>query len=401
MISSQLYIRLKRATGIDLPQPTVEAALRRRRKERGIADPRLYEADALCNEEEFAALIDLVVVPESWFFRDPESFAAACRFARAKIDGGTRPVRMLSIPCACGEEPYSLAMALLDAGIAAAAFEIDAVDVNPRAIECAQRALYSRNAFRSRDLSFRDRYFLRSAQTYALHQEIRACVRFQRGSLLDIALPARRYDLVFCRNLLIYFDAPTQQQAIMRLDALLQDDGVLFTGYAETMPFCQRNFMLVPIARAFALRKRNGAPRVVHALPALKRSPPAPRAPLPQTVVTAPAAAAPADLLRQARLVADRGDTDAAVAAYRACLEQTPNAAEAWFMLGVLSERAQDDARARQYLRRAVYLDPGHYEALCYLALLAQRAGDDDGAARYRRRAARVYARNPKPQADR
>lgn len=401
MNAPRLLQALRQRTGIDLEAAAVTSAVRQRLRVLG-TDSQAYENEALHNETELQALIDLVVVPESWFFRDEEAFDAAVRFARERVRSGGR-LRALSVPCACGEEPYSLAIALREAGIDPQACELDALDVSPGAIERARNAVYSRNAFRSRDLSFRDRHFSAVPGGWRLHEDIRSSVRFACDSLLSLIPPdpRLRYDIVFCRNLLIYFDAPTQALAASRLHALLRDDGILFAGYAETMPLCRHGFQLQPISRAFAMTKTPQAARPART--DAWRRPPAP-APVsvpatPPAPAPAPAAVIPAEsgdaakLLARARELADKGAVREAQMACRQCLELTPDKADAWFLLGLLCEQAQDAKQAMQCLRRAVYLDPDHYEALCLLALLAERLGDRTQAQRCRQRAARVHER--------
>ena len=114
--------------------------------------------------------MESVVVTETWFFRDREPFDAMVQFVKGRLadDAGRRRVRILSVPCASGEEPYSLVMGLLDAGIDSKDFEVDAADVSPRALLKAKRAIYNKNSFRGSDLRFRDRYFHQNKEGYVL-----------------------------------------------------------------------------------------------------------------------------------------------------------------------------------------------------------------------------------------
>ncbi|QBQ39576.1 tetratricopeptide repeat protein [Pseudoduganella plicata] len=375
---------------------------------------------------ELSALTELVVVPESWLFRDAQAFAVAVEFARVRLAGGARLVRMLSIPCAAGEEPYSLAMALCDAGVPPSAFAIDAVDLSWACIARAESGVFGRNAFRGKDLSFRDRHFTPAGgDLYAIDPGLRRRVRFRQGNLLssDIA-PQRSYDVIFCRNLLIYFDDETTAAAIARLAALLTDDGVLLAGYAEVPSFTRNGFTPLPYRQAFALRKtaartdagtppwanlplprsegaaspppvRRAAPPPAHA-PAPAPPRPVRARPVPAALATsaeAPMTAlAPAADLPLARQLADQGRLAEALAACRAVLAQQPDNADAWFLLGLLCESDQPD-EAQQHLRRCIYLRPDHYDALCHLALLAGQRGDAAGAAALKARAGRVWRR--------
>lgn len=405
---------VRRETGLDLSESVIARAVARRMSACGSTGAADYAARM--TPEEFRLLTELLVVPESWMFRDAEAFAAAAAFVQRRLAASpARAVRLLSIPCAGGEEPYSMAMALQDAGVAGHQYRIDAVDLSDVALARARRGRYTKNAFRGHNLAFRERYFTREGNEYQIDAAMRAQVRFSQGNLLAAdAAPAGGYDVVFCRNLLIYFDEPTVAAAIARLDALLLDDGLLFAGYAEVPAFCRNGFATFRAAGAFALQKARAAgqpqpvPPAACAAPARAARPPVP--PVPRRQPPRPAAAAPKRapaaapaatdwqaLLGGARKLADQGDYENAAAACLRVLEANPGAAEAnaeaYFILGMLSECDSNPAAAEDYWRRCVYLRPDHYDALCHLALLAGGRGDAAQAAAFRQRAARVWER--------
>jgi len=427
---------LRRLTGMNLARSTVEQAVKRRMEATGETVRKAY-ADAL-DEAELRELLDLVVVPESWLFRDPQAFAAAVACVRQRLAAGAKIVRILSVPCAGGEEPYSMAMALFDAGVKPQSFVIDAVDISAACIARAEAGVFGRNAFRGQELSFRDRYFTRSGndELYRINDALRSRIRFGQGSILEGDLgTARQYDVIFCRNLLIYFDETTTAAAIERLSAHLANDGMILAGYAEVPSFVRHGFSPLPHRQAFALRKdikRPGAPARA-ALPANASLPgsagPAPRpavAPAPPpvlptvahvrrgtaaqpggaprsphasrtstgTVATPPMAAAGDDtLLAHARQLADAGKLGEADSACREFLAQQPESAEAYFILGLLAEAAGKPADAEAQLKRCLYLQPDHYEALCHLALLQEQGGNNSAAATLKARAARAFQR--------
>ncbi|PHV46784.1 methyltransferase [Janthinobacterium sp. BJB301] len=402
---------LRRATGLSVSKTVAERAVGQRMEQMGFSDSEAY-LQAL-TPAEMTQLIELVVVPESWLFRDPQAFYATVELVQERWARG-RATRILSIPCAGGEEPYSMAMALRDGGVPKQAFSIDAYDLSPGCIERAQAGVYGRNAFRAQDVAFRDRYFTHVADdAYRIIDSLREQVTFRQGNLLqfDTATYSRHYDVIFCRNLLIYFDKPTTRAAIHNLSALLADDGMLLAGYAEVPSFCQNGFAPLQFRQAFALKKDNTPPAAViqvAPLPALRSVPSAPRraaaaAPAAATAprtrpvsVPSPAPAAPtaqADLLAEARLLADRGQLREAGEKCHAHLARVPEAAEAYFMLGIINELAGKMDLADDYWRRCIYLQPDHYEALCHLSLLAERNGNHTAAATLKARAARIYQR--------
>ena len=413
---------LRRLTGMNLARGTVEQAVKRRMETTGETVRKSY-ADRL-DEAELRELVELVVVPESWLFRDPQAFAAAVGFVRQRLAAGAKIVRILSVPCAGGEEPYSMAMALCDAGVKTQAFVIDALDISAACIARAEAGVFGRNAFRGQELSFRDRYFTWTGEDeqYRINDALRSRIRFGQGSILEGELgTAQQYDVIFCRNLLIYFDEPTTAAAIERLSAHLANDGMILAGYAEVPSFVRYGFSPLPHRQAFALRKdikRPGAPARA-ALPvgasrpgqtasadrAQRPAAPAPRqggAPR-SPHASRPGAHAPAtppmvaagdeSLLAHARKLADAGKLLEADSACREFLAQQPESAEAYFILGLLAETAGKPADAETHLKRCLYLQPDHYEALCHLALLQEQGGNSSAAATLKARAARAFQR--------
>lgn len=427
MLTAALQALVRHASGLHLNRPTVARAARQRMREAGIDGLGAYLARINTDAAELPALLELLVVPETWLFRDPEAFAAAAAAAaslvRQRAGQPGRPVRLLSLPCATGEEPYSLVMALLDAGLNASQFTVDALDISAAALARARTALYRQNAFRNDDLGFRDRYFTECDGGYQLDAAVRGQVRFGHGNLMTMLPTAatQRYDIVFCRNLLIYFDEATQVRAIGILDSLLDDDGMLFSGYAELPVFTANGFVTAHFPRAFALRKQKAGavsvpaghdfsrPRTTRAAVLAGVAVAGPPPPVANAgtfaaqATTSPASTAlarsgggcddPAQLLAQAHLLADRGDLAAAGAQLDACLLGAPESAPAYAMRGAVHAAQGDDRQAEQCLRRALYLDPQQYEVICQLAVLAERHGDAGNARTLRARAARIRAR--------
>jgi len=212
--------------------------------------------------DERRALIELFVVPETWFFRDREAFATLARLAAERLAATPgRVLRVLSAPCSTGEEPYSAAMALLDAGLDPASFTIDAIDLSARAIEQARLGCYGRNAFRGTATEFRARYFTAAADGWLLDERVRACVQFRQANLVEPGEDTGiRYDFVFCRNVLIYFDRDAQDRVIDSLEGWLADDGMLFVGPAETGVAMRHGMRSARVPLAFAFhRAQRGA----------------------------------------------------------------------------------------------------------------------------------------------
>jgi chemotaxis protein methyltransferase WspC len=402
--------------------------------ELGVADLGEYAARAAGSEAEQQALIEEVVVPESWFFRDERPFRRLADHAREHwiAAPGRPPLRILSIPCAGGQEPYSIAITLLDSGLPAARFRIDAVDVSARVLEAARRGMYSANAFRncagwvqSADLRPRDpagsthptgsplhgrweRHFRRHPHGYEIDPAIRSTVRFLQGNILDPSLLADSppYDVVFCRNLLIYLGRSARASVLAALDRLLAEDGVLFIGHADRLdvPDVPARFATAGEPGCFVYRKSaraapSGEPRTEPAptMPMLMLPEPEPMRMLP---MPGPASAATPEPisppppspspLEQAAELANRGRYDEAIAACERHLRLKGPGAPAYYLMGMIQQAAGDRRRAEECFHKTIYLDPRHDEALLALTLLAERRGDREAAAGFRRRAQRA-----------
>ena len=412
MSGEQRFFRfLKERIGLDVESvgaPMVERALRQRcaaLEARNLDD---YWLRLQQSGDEQQALIEAVIVPETWFFRYPESFTALVSLAHKRLVelAGSRPLRILSLPCSTGEEPYSIAMALLDAGVPGSAFRIDGMDISPLSIARGQRAVYGRNSFRGQALAFRERHFTATPEGHRLHDQVRQQVGLQPGNLLDPALKAREglYDFVFCRNLLIYFDLPTQQRGFEVLKCLTHVQGVLFIGPAEGSLLARLGMRPIGIAQSFAyVRQGPGArmgvapaspsPRLAAAIPVLPRPVAAlPRAlrPLPGKVLVAPRPDGENELLRQIGELADAGNSQQARAACERYLREFAPKAQVYYWLGLLSDTAGDAQQALGHYRKALYLEPQHRETLAHLAALLASQGDQAGARRLQARAARA-----------
>ena len=357
-----------------------------------------------CHDEQ-QALIEAVIVPETWFFRYPESFATLARLAKARLAeiNQLRALRILSLPCSTGEEPYSIAMALLDAGLAPHQFKVQGVDVSPLSVARAQRGVYGRNSFRGGDLEFRDRHFTEQADGYRIEDRVREQVRLEVGNLLDPGLLANEpsYDFVFCRNLLIYFDQPTQAQVFEVLKKLTHVDGVLFIGPAEGSLLGRQGMRSIGVPQSFAFSRHTEPVKPEPVFMPIPTPPPRrsvlPIAPKPRPFSTLSAQVMPVkaplseadDLLSQIAILANEGKSVEARAACERYLSQYPPAAQVFYWLGLLSDVAGSALDAQGFYRKALYLEPQHPQALMQLAALLEAQGDIAGARRLQARAAR------------
>jgi chemotaxis protein methyltransferase WspC len=392
----------------------VNAAVRARRTATGATTEAAYAGLLRTRPDELRALIEELVVPETWFMRDRAPFANLAAHALAtRAARGEGPLRVLSAPCSTGEEPYSIAMALLDVGFAPTQFHIDAVDVSHRALAVAARATYGASSFRGDEISFRERHCRVVPDGWEVLPEARASVFFRHGNLLDPGgfEMALRYHAIFCRNLLIYLTPAARALAIARLEALLEPGGLFIAGHAEGLQVMDRRFRAVEVAGAFTFvraadvraRRASAAPPPrapsvpapvpprdttrMHAFPA--RQAPSRRPAHSGVPSVVPPPAPPRDLLAEAAGLADRGDLAAAGALCDEHLRDHPDA-PGYALLGTIRQAGGRLEDAEAMFSRALYCDPGHYESLVHLALLRERRGDRAGAENLRRRAAKA-----------
>jgi chemotaxis protein methyltransferase WspC len=406
--AAKIEALLKEAMGLhaaSIGSSSVERAVRVRLAGCGAATMEEYWEKLRHSRSELQELIEVVVVPETWFSRDREAFAelsrVACEEWRPSRPAAIR--RLLSVPCSTGEEPYSMAMAMLDADFSTERFVIDAVDISERSLAQARQGVYGKNSFRGSDLAFRERYFEPAADGHRVNDTVRRSVRFKHGNVLadDFLAGAEPYDAIFCRNLLIYFDDTTQHRTIATLRRMLADNGLLFVGPAESSTLIDHDLMSAKVPLAFAFRKmppRAAAPRVQPATPpvaapvALKPKPQKNRKPeaAPPKPQCAPQPAATPDRLEEAFALADQGKLAEAAALCEEQMRMHGPSASAFYLMGLICSADGRLTAADRCYRKALYLDQNHHDALVHLALLLEQQGDMPAAKLLRGRAQKL-----------
>lgn len=407
--------RLKDHIGLEpsaLVPKAVEYAASERMRLLGINAVSSYVALISTSAEELEALIELVVIPETWFFRDREPFIFLAHFIRTewKPNHAQEILRILSAPCATGEEPYSIVMTCLDCGLKQDQFVVDAADINAKFLRKAQKAVYGRNSFRGTETTFRERYFTSNGNEYSLKPDVRAGVHFFKANIIEPdSFPGfAHYNIVFCRNLLIYLHDQARSKTIAIIERLLAPGGLLFIGHAEVSPSLMEIYETVNHHGSFALRKpvlkqiktfSPGAGQSTEFMP-LSSDPrsafadqsgeqPAIKAASAMTERQAIPAAASENLECAIRL-ANQGRLKEAAEACQQTIQADKRNAPAHFLMGIISAAQDDNDRAEECFSRAIYLDVNFTEAILHLAVLKEQCGDNAGADLLRRRAAAI-----------
>ena len=412
MSTERIAALLARRLGHDvsaLGELIFEQTLSQARRQLNVLDNGQLLALLLSSEAAFAQLTELLVVPETWFFRMREQFDDLLRFAHACT---ARPIRILSLPCSTGEEVYSILMTLMDAGFSAQEIEVVGWDLSCAAVALAQRGSYSTRALRGSEPH--PRWMQTSEQDrLQIHPRLCEMASFAQRNALSLAPAVEpRFQVIFCRNLLIYLKPEARTLLLGDLRAMLAPGGLLLAGLAELIPGMAPGFKHWSQGSALSFTPCHDkkpdmpAPSVVPVQPAKlivkhaeksaeklsewpnlsfsnseKRTEKLKPEPHHQTQ-TKPTNAdknnpvkAASVTLAHARALADAGDVLGARAAVKSVLASAPDSCEAQFLAGLLALSADDLEAADTAFLRAQYLRPDHLEALEYRALIAQRRG--------------------------
>jgi chemotaxis protein methyltransferase CheR len=391
---------------------------------------------------EQSALARELTINETYFFRHPaqlEAFRDVALPDRMRAREASRQLRVTSLGCSTGEEPYSLAILLDDVRRRGWEVTITGVDLDPAVLERAGRGRYTAWSLRETPPEVQRRWFRADGDDRILDEGIRSAVTFVQANLASDEgelWRAESHDVVFCRNVLMYFGAEAMLAAVGRITRALAPGGYLFLGHAETLRGLSTEFHLHHTQGTFYYQRhdRLGPPRpaapartawpdaieqaaarvraMTDALPSpspslLPQPSPSPSPPPPPSPswlpLPAPDLSAPLDLLRQERfgdaltamaaLPADRSaDPDAllleaillthqgrlgeAEVVCRRLLELDELSAGAHHVLSLCKDGNGDRAAAIEHDQVAIYLDPTLAMARLHLGLLARRGGD-------------------------
>ena len=197
------------------------------------------------NERVAQQLVNELTVNETYFLREDHQFDSLVRSVLPGIADARRatrdtsPIRILSLPCSTGEEPYSIAVRLLSdwPGIDEFDVEIVAADIDTRVLELAQRGEYGPRSMHRVPPAVRAEFFERDGERYQVREDVRDAIEFTTANLTDTARMRafRAFDVVFCRNVLIYFDEISSRRAAENIFGALRPGGFLFLGHSESM----------------------------------------------------------------------------------------------------------------------------------------------------------------------
>ena len=403
---------------------SVEKSVREHIESSGAASVEDFVKKVNGSISELNKLIESVLVQETSFFRNKTPFVTLQNYLKQfvlhKKIGKT--LRILCLPCSTGEEAYSIAMVLMDMRLAASQFFIFAGDISEQVLQIAATGRYDPYSFRGEDEAYKKKYFVRQPDgAFILQEAVRAAVHFERANILadNFLLGHEPYDVIFCRNLLIYFDADAKEKAINSLSKHLSQEGVLFVGHAEGSIPTQFGFASMDYPMSFAFARADYAARINDALNANSGNKNAPQPVSAKQKATKAGSLVAAkkkgsvttgsdklgekegiqgksqvdEEISRAKRLADGGSFDKVTGICEILLSQGVESAEIYYLLGQASGSSGDNFQAEEYLKKAIYLDADFYDALIYMSFLADRMGNPDKAKSFRNRAQRVKLR--------
>jgi chemotaxis methyl-accepting protein methylase len=350
-----------------------------------------------------AALLEAVAVHETFFFRqrddlDAIDWRALLASARAS---GSSTVRTWVAGCSTGEEAYTVAILATEALGEPAPVSLLATDLSAAALRGAERGRYGSRSVRHVEAGLRERHLEPAGAEWAVGEPLRRLVRFQQHNLVTDPPPGERFELILCRNVLIYFDAPTVERVVRSLERALAPGGMLVLGAADRLcrlpdPARPRAPRAAPpavpwrarLGKAARDRAAEPAPRRSWRTPAREPGVPAPEA---ASAPASPAADGPT-LLAAALAAADAGRMEEALAATERALAVDPLDADAHYIRGVAQLGSGDGPAAAESLRRALYVDPGFALAAFQLGRAYDLLGDQPAARRAYQQALRTLS---------
>jgi len=404
---------VKQKIGLDsstIGDTTIDSIIQQRMQLCEINDYESYFTLLNNNQAELSELLEITVIPETWFFRDIRPFEIIYKKIQQKLitDQSTR-FRILSLPSSTGEEPYSLAIYLIDKGINESAFAIDAVDISKRALRHAQQGIYGKNSFRGKDYpAYQNKYFKKDESTYKVNNSIREKIKFYNLNILhnDNSLK-HEFDFILCRNLLIYFDLTTKLIAFKNLADFLKKDGYLFIGHSEFGSVPAELFQNTGFEQAFALIRHNH-PDFKPAQIASSASTQKIRPIRPDVNVIKPqqksifetlinktthnnSASENETSLATVRELTNTKQFDKAESICLQYIRNNDEDAEVLFLMGLISNSRHKEKDAESYFRKSLFLEPKHYDTLIHLALILQKNGDKKNSELLKQRAERAF----------
>ncbi|GBC60120.1 hypothetical protein DENIS_1065 [Desulfonema ishimotonii] len=428
---------VRRRTGISLGEKSpvsLRDEIRRAMSQQGVASPEEYYHLICHNPTEFMALVQVLTIKETYFFREPAPvrlFVERLAPAMLRNRAAGRKIKVLSAGCSTGEEPYSLVMALMEKyghGIAHT-FSVTGADIDTGALAKARQGIYRGQAFRMTSPLLKTRYFSPAdANAWQLKKEIRDRVTFRHLNLFDPPYPddVCGADIIFYRNVSIYFDTEARLTIFRNLSDSLSDGGYMVVSATETLSHNRNILPLIEIDGVFLYHKpvpgshSGGQPTVsplrVGENPPEQRPPQTPPSPVNAApsenrlrkalkmarnktyadaleVLDALIAEKPDDAgarLLKAGILLNIGQTDATRDICRDVIQANALCSEGHLLLGMADKLENRGEAACRQFRRVLYISPSNWLAHFHMAEIHRESGNLSAAHREYRTVVRL-----------
>ena len=382
------------------------------------------------SKEEFQELISLITVNETSFFRNRLHFS----LLRDKVlpelikrkETEERRINIWSAGCSTGEEPYSVAMVLLDTLDFPSTWQIEilATDIDRKALATAQKGIYKRRSLRFTDKKLIDRFFSHRDGNYRLSDEVKQIVSLGYFNLVSEPYPLPEkggWDIVFCRNVIIYLNPESAQRVIHNFYRSLNGGGYLFLGYSESLQGISEEFSLVEMEGGFLYKKRNMViPPKEKVAPKPEPSPEAKPIEGAQTHYEKAIKHIQREELDRAireirraleidpdhiranlllgKIYADQKNHSQAIERCKKILDNDPLFAQAYFLLGIVYREKKKENEAIEEFKKAIYIDKDFALAHLSLADLYQAQKRNREAVREYRNTLKALQGRPKDE---
>ena len=375
--------------------------------------------------KEFDHLLNLIIIPETYFFRDQAQFRALehsiiPEILKNESDSGPS-LRIWSAGCSTGEEPYTIAL-IVAAGVKCPSVQILATDVSNASLEAARRGVYGARSVRDVPKEYLSRFFSKKKDKYFLDESIKQMVEFSYFNLVTEPYPLLEmsgWDIIFCRNVTIYFQHESTKKVIHNFYRSLRQGGYLFAGYSESLRYLSDEFTTVQVGGTFVYKKepRDKRPKKKARQTKRKRSrqrtPPSDRSRRLETLpyrkgdeiqqicdrakelletgkpeqagdLLAPylekSTSSESVLLLQAEIFLNQGDLEKAVQLCQRIISCEPLSVAGYYLLGVVYRTWEKERKAIEEFKRVLYLQSEHALARFNLGDLYSQVGQIDEA---------------------
>ncbi len=398
--------------------------------QKGIGSPAEYLTLLDRDNDAFLSFLNLFTVNETYFFREPAHFVLLSKRLVPELLDRTSHIKILSAGCATGEEPYSIAMTLLEtfgSEANAGRFAVIGADIDRDAVARAESGVYHGQSFRSMDEGLKRKYFTPLGQKrFRIREQVREMATFKVVNLLQSPLPAavNGADIIFYRNVSIYFENATQEKIFRQLGDSLNAGGYMIVSSTETLshnfPFISLterdglflfhkeagNTAAAPSARPAAaaetslhrLKRARSAPKKNPTGAGMSARPKRPntKAPAVQPSEKASGAAAASPdaetAYRRALELLNRKDYAAALPVLDECLAAAPEFIRAQTLKAGVLLNMKKTEEARALCRAAAAADPLCFEAYFFLGVMARSENDIDAATEQFKKAVYINA---------